>query len=65
MKRRSEHIKYIYNTINELNNEIGVLCRKMTFTKDGDFQERFFITKIRIKTSLVGKYSRRLKTLSI
>ena len=65
MKRRNKHIRFVLSKVTDLNNEINQLSIKITLTKEDSQKERFLISKIRIKASLLKKYSRRLKTLSI
>lgn len=65
MNRRNKHIRFVLSKVADLNNEINQLSIKITLTKEDSQKERFFISKMRIKASLLKKYSRRLKTLSI
>jgi len=65
MNRRNKHIRFVLSKVTDLNNEINQLSIKITLTKEDSQKERFFISKMRIKASLLKKYSRRLKTLSI
>lgn len=65
MNRRGKHIRFVLSKVTDLNNEINQLSIKITLTKEDSQKERFFISKMRIKASLLKKYSRRLKTLSI
>ena len=53
MNRRNKHIRFVLSKVTDLNNEINQLSIKITLTKEDSQKERFFISKMRIKASLL------------
>jgi hypothetical protein len=65
MRRRTKHIRFLLNSITHLNNDITKITFKLNKTHEDSRMERFLISKMRIKVSLIAKYNRRLKVLSV
>lgn len=65
MRRKTKHIRFLLNSITHLNNDIRNITFKLNKTHEDSMMERFLISKMRIKVSLIAKYNRRLKVLSV
>ncbi len=65
MRRKTKHIRFLLNSITHLNNDIRKITFKLNKTHEDSMMERFLISKMRIKVSLIAKYNRRLKVLSV
>ena len=65
VNRKTKHIRFVLGHITSLNNEINQISFKMIQSEEGSFREKYFVEKIRVKASLLKKYNRRLRTLSI
>jgi len=63
--RKRRHIRFVLGLITDLNNEISTLCRLIEGTDPNSTKEHFYLSKMRFKVSLMRKYNRRLKILTI
>ena len=63
--RKRKHIRHVLSLITDLNNEISMLCRLIEGTDPSSTKEGFYLSKMRFKVSLMRKYNRRLKILTL